>query len=367
VAGINNPPNIPSNPSPVNHATGVSIDADLSWTGGDPDVGDTVTYDVYFGTSASPPLASNDQSATTYDPGTLNNNTKYYWNIVATDNHAASTSGPVWDFTTGGAVEDCPWLDEEPKSGTVPPGGEADITVTFDTTGLGSTYTANIIISSNDPGEPQVIVPVTLTVTTGVAPSVSIEPQSRTVSPGGTCDIDVWVDAAGRGLAGIDVAVQYNSDVMTTTVADVEAHNLLGGMEIGPEVTEAAGVGEVAYALASGAAVAGVDASIMTITFTMDPDAEPGVYPLTVSKADLSDLGGTWGDTETNDGTVTVTTGRKGDFDGDGDIDIFDFVMFAAAYGSELGDENYNPAGDFEPDGDIDIFDFVQFAAVYGT
>jgi len=51
----------------------------------------------------------------------------------------------------GGAAEDSPWLDEEPESGTVPPGGEADITVTFDTTGLGSTYTANIVILSNDP------------------------------------------------------------------------------------------------------------------------------------------------------------------------------------------------------------------------
>jgi len=59
--------------------------------------------------------------------------------------------------------------------------------------------------------------------------------------------------------------------------------------------------------------------------------------------------------------------GRKGDFNGDGAIDIFDFVLFAAAYRSELGDDNYNAAGDFNNDGHIDIFDFVLFAAVYGT
>ena len=97
----NNPPNTPSNPSPANHATGVSINADLSWTGGDPDTGDTVTYDVYFGTSAAPPLVCNDQARTTYDLDTLSDNTKYYWKIVATDNHEASTTGPLWDFTTG--------------------------------------------------------------------------------------------------------------------------------------------------------------------------------------------------------------------------------------------------------------------------
>jgi len=94
------PPNMPSNPLPANHATGVSINADLSWSGGDPDAGDTVTYDVYFGTSATPPLVSNDQPETTYDPGILNYNTKYYWQIVATDNHGTSTQGTVWEFTT---------------------------------------------------------------------------------------------------------------------------------------------------------------------------------------------------------------------------------------------------------------------------
>ncbi|HEX73550.1 MAG TPA: hypothetical protein G4N93_00135 [Dehalococcoidia bacterium] len=57
----------------------------------------------------------------------------------------------------------------------------------------------------------------------------------------------------------------------------------------------------------------------------------------------------------------------KGDFDGDGHIDIFDFVAFADAYGSELGDPNYNAIGDFNNDGQVDIFDFVDFADGYGT
>ena len=48
-------------------------------------------------------------------------------------------------------------------------------------------------------------------------------------------------------------------------------------------------------------------------------------------------------------------------------IDIFDFACFADAYGSELGDDNYNAAGDFNDDGNIDIFDFANFADAYGT
>jgi predicted secreted protein len=98
----NTPPNIPSNPSPANHATDAPINADLSWTGGDPDAGNTVTCNVYFGTSPTEPMAmvSHNQTGTSYAPGTLAYNTTYYWKIVATDSQGASTTGPLWDFTT---------------------------------------------------------------------------------------------------------------------------------------------------------------------------------------------------------------------------------------------------------------------------
>jgi hypothetical protein len=99
---VNNPPNTPSNPIPSNHLTSVDIDADLNWIGGDPDSGDTVTYDIYFGSASSPPKVVSNQSGTSYDPDTMNYNTKYYWKIVAWDNHEASKTGPIWDFTTGG-------------------------------------------------------------------------------------------------------------------------------------------------------------------------------------------------------------------------------------------------------------------------
>jgi len=58
-----------------------------------------------------------------------------------------------------------PWLSVDPTSGTVNPGGSADITVTMDASALEEgTYTADIVINSNDPDENPVVVPVTLTV-----------------------------------------------------------------------------------------------------------------------------------------------------------------------------------------------------------
>jgi len=96
----NQPPYTPGNPVPSNGAIDVSINTDISWTGGDPDTGDTVTYDVYFGTASNPPKAISNQSGTTYDPGTMIYNTKYYWKIIPWDNDNASSSGPIWSFTT---------------------------------------------------------------------------------------------------------------------------------------------------------------------------------------------------------------------------------------------------------------------------
>ena len=96
----NLPPYQPSTPNPANGATNIPVSSDLSWTGGDPNPGDTVTYDVYFGTSSTPPKVGYNQSATSYDPGTLNYLTTYYWKIVAWDNFGETTAGSLWSFTT---------------------------------------------------------------------------------------------------------------------------------------------------------------------------------------------------------------------------------------------------------------------------
>ncbi len=104
----NFPPFEPSNPVPVDGAENVSIDANLSWVGGDPDVGDIVTYDVYFGTSSSPPKVIGNQTGTIYSPGTMSFNTQYFWKIVAWDNLGASNTSDEWDFTTEDEVSNSP-------------------------------------------------------------------------------------------------------------------------------------------------------------------------------------------------------------------------------------------------------------------
>jgi hypothetical protein len=93
-------PSAPSGASPANEATNVGIDDDISWSGGNSAcAGLTAEYDVYFGTTSSPPLAESNVAVKTWDPGTLTKGVTYYWKIVAKDDNGQTTS-PVWRFQT---------------------------------------------------------------------------------------------------------------------------------------------------------------------------------------------------------------------------------------------------------------------------
>ena len=112
----NDPPYTPSNPSPSDEATDQPTSLTLSWKGGDPD-GDEVTYDLYFGTSPSPPLKASNLTSTSYSISGLSNNTTYYWKIIAEDENGATAEGPVWHFETSGYVDYC-----DPNKQTSPDG-----------------------------------------------------------------------------------------------------------------------------------------------------------------------------------------------------------------------------------------------------
>ena len=94
------PPYQPSNPNPANGSTDVAANINLSWTGGDPDLGDVVKYDVYFGTDPNPPNVVLKQLETMYGLGILDGDTQYYWRIDAWDDYGYSVTGETWTFRT---------------------------------------------------------------------------------------------------------------------------------------------------------------------------------------------------------------------------------------------------------------------------
>lgn len=98
VLPVGNPPVSPHSPSPANGASAVLNNSLLTWSCSDPD-GDTLTYNVYFGTSSNPPLVLSGLSSTTFTPS-LNINSTYYWKIEADDGNGNSVTGPTWSFST---------------------------------------------------------------------------------------------------------------------------------------------------------------------------------------------------------------------------------------------------------------------------
>jgi hypothetical protein len=105
----NQPPNEPCNPTPSDAAVRISTENGvvLSWTGGDPNPLDSVSYDLYLGTSSTNrQLVAAELNQTTYTLDPANPGVTYYWQIVSKDDHGAETQGPIWHFTTDGDPPD---------------------------------------------------------------------------------------------------------------------------------------------------------------------------------------------------------------------------------------------------------------------
>ena len=69
-------------------------------------------------------------------------------------------------------------------------------------------------------------------------------------------------------------------------------------------------------------------------------------------------------DNNVTDGWTLVTI--AGDVDADRDVDIFDIVAISNAYGSEIGDSEYDPNCDIDSNYEVDIFDLVIAQGNYG-
>ena len=88
-------PGTPGNESPNDASTNVSVAADLDWG----NCSDATYYQVYFGTTSTPPLF-NSSTASNLSLPPLTSNTKYYWKVVARNDCGDSTNGSTWNFTT---------------------------------------------------------------------------------------------------------------------------------------------------------------------------------------------------------------------------------------------------------------------------
>jgi hypothetical protein len=64
--------------------------------------------------------------------------------------------------------------------------------------------------------------------------------------------------------------------------------------------------------------------------------------------------------------TATAPCACIGDLDGNCTTDVLDFSVFTAAFGSQLGEGNFNPDADYDNDDVITVLDFGLWAGDFG-
>lgn len=100
VRPVNDPPSVPVYAGPADSVV-VSTPLTFTWSGSDPDLNDTLTFEFRFGASPTT-LQVNTQGLTVGQhtlPGLPHDET-FYWQIVSQDLAGARTSGPTRRFTT---------------------------------------------------------------------------------------------------------------------------------------------------------------------------------------------------------------------------------------------------------------------------
>jgi hypothetical protein len=64
---------------------------------------------------------------------------------------------------------------------------------------------------------------------------------------------------------------------------------------------------------------------------------------------------------------IIIITPLQGDINGDGKVDSEDLIIFAKAFGTKLGDPDYNEKCDLNGDGKVDAEDLLLLAQNFGT
>lgn len=217
----NNPPNTPGSPNPADNAVRVAL-ADgsqlLQWTGGDPDLQDTVTYDLKSGISPDTlSMTTQDIIGNEYLLSGLSDGITYYWQITAKDSHGLEAVGPVWRFTSDGDTPDLvvDSLTTDP-GGNLQAGQSVTITAMLGNNGTGPVvdpFSVNLLINGASIGEVAV-------------DSIILAGNSLTVNwtwtyDGGDPTIQVVVDSQGQVSETSEGNNQYSA--LLSTFADMTA------------------------------------------------------------------------------------------------------------------------------------------------
>jgi hypothetical protein len=221
----NYPPNPPSDPLPADGAVHIVTDPSiaLTWSGSDPNSEDTLTYDLYWGTSAdSLSLVAQDITDATYSMTGLAGGVSYYWQIIAKDNGGLEASGPVWSFTSEGDPPDLivTGITITPAGG-LPPNSWVTLTAEITNNGSGPVvddFVTEFIVDDSAIG--------TVNTESFLASGISIQLSKDWYYTGGDHEISVVTDSSGT----VSETDESNNElsVLLSAVADITAPSVVG-------------------------------------------------------------------------------------------------------------------------------------------
>lgn len=367
---VNSPPNIPHSPSPVSGAIFQDSNLDLNWQGGDPDPGDVVTYDVYFGKSLPPPLVSEAQLETSYDPGVLEDTTIYYWKVIATDSCSSISEGPNWQFALDTSVV-LSFLCED-NNGVVTDACGNDNNGTVN----GAVFTPGQgILNSN-----------AYQFNWSTSDNIQVAYQESQIATE-ALTLEAWV----YPTAWDNIHAHYNRIVSKQPVyllrgkANGRAHFQVLTENHGFQCvsdSQVMSLNEWHYVVGT---FDGLFLMLYVDGILRDSLELPEEDSISTNEADIFVGESQWlaeGFTGTIDNVAIYKSARsqseieetyasvmlrcEGDFNGDSDVDGSDLAAFAADFGRTDCDQGQECEGDFNGDGDVDGSDLAVFAADFG-
>ncbi len=84
--------------TPNNNAVVASGVLNLTWNSADPNINDTLTFEVFFGENSNPELIDDAVSSENYTVTVVSGKT-YFWKVNVIDEVGAKSIGQIWSFT----------------------------------------------------------------------------------------------------------------------------------------------------------------------------------------------------------------------------------------------------------------------------
>ncbi len=257
------------------------------------------------------------------------------------------------------------WLMAGPVSGQVAPGGSAEIELGFDSTGLElGNYEAVLTITSNDPDESPLEIPITLHVT-DCAAGAAIPPGATVYMAAGPFTVTTVISNV-TDLGGFEFDMLYDPTLLHVTgvsLADFPTSTGRTVTPIGPVIDNSSG--QTTFGAFSMGSVNGPNGSGALAWITLEPQ-QTGRSSLNLQNLQATDSAGEDLPTCPVSSQVNIEACYPVDFDCDCDVDIVDVLDVAQSWGCTAGAPCYGEAYDIDQDEDIDIVDIMRVVSHWG-